>query len=123
MARMTRRDFLKLSGMAGGAVLLGTKQEETVAGMKSRVALIKTSDRKAGVRASIKALGINPVKGKAVLIKPNFNTADITPGSTHNDTLTALVEEIWAMGARTISLGERSYPPTRESWIKRGFCL
>lgn len=120
MAPMNRRDFLKLSGMAGGAVLLGIKREETMAGTKSRVALIKTSDRKAGVRASIKALRINPVKGKAVLIKPNFNTADLTPGSTHNDTLTALVEEIWAMGARTISLGERSYPPTREVMDQKG---
>jgi uncharacterized protein (DUF362 family) len=57
---------------------------------------------------------MNPVKGKDVLIKPNFNTADPTPGSTHNDTLAALVEEVWAMGAKSISLGERSYPPTRE---------
>ena len=46
------------------------------------------------------------------MIKPNFNTADATPGSTHNDTLVALVETIWAMGAKSISLGERSYPPT-----------
>lgn len=120
MARMNRRDFLKLSGMAGGVVLLGIKKEETMAETKSRVVLIKTSDRKAGVQASIKALGINPVKGKAVLIKPNFNTADITPGSTHNDTLVALVEEIWAMGAKTISLGERSYPLTREVMDQKG---
>jgi uncharacterized protein (DUF362 family) len=118
--RMNRRDFLKLTGMAGGAVLLGITKEETMAETKSRVALIKTSDRKAGVRASIKALGINPAKGKAVLIKPNFNTADITPGSTHNDTLAALVEELWAMGAKTISLGERSYPPTREVMDQKG---
>lgn len=120
MARMNRRDFLKLSGMAGGAILLGIEKEETMAETKSRVALIKTSDRKAGVQLSIKALRINPVKGKAVLIKPNFNTADITPGSTHNDTLVALVEEIWAMGAKTISLGERSYPPTLEVMDQKG---
>ena len=120
MAHMNRRDFLKLTGMAGGAVLLGITKEETMAETKSRVALIKTSDRKAGVRASIKTLGINPAKGKAVLIKPNFNTADITPGSTHNDTLVALVEELWAMGAKTISLGERSYPPTREVMDQKG---
>ncbi len=114
MARMNRRDFLKFSGMTGGALLLGIKKEEIMAETKSRVALIKTNDRKAGVRASLKTLGANPVKGKKVLIKPNFNTADITPGSTHNDTLEALAEEIWAMGAKFISLGERSYPPTRE---------
>lgn len=86
----------------------------------SRVALVKTDDRKNGVRTSLKALNINPVKGKDVLIKPNFNTADITPGSTHNDTLVALVEEVWGMGAKSISLGERSYPPTREVMEKKG---
>jgi len=86
----------------------------------SRVALVKTDNRKNGVRTSLKALNINPVKGKDVLIKPNFNTADITPGSTHNDTLVALVEEVWGMGAKSISLGERSYPPTREVMEKKG---
>ena len=86
----------------------------------SRVAFVKTEDRKYGVEASLNALKINPVKGKDVLIKPNFNTADITPGSTHNDTLAALVEKLWAMGAKSISLGERSYPPTVEVMEKKG---
>lgn len=80
----------------------------------SRVALVKTEDRQTGVKDSIKALKMNPMKGKRVLLKPNFNTADVTPGSTHNDTLAALIEEIWKLGAKSISLGERSYPPTRE---------
>src|SRR4030067_2440095 len=86
----------------------------------SRVALMKTGSRKQGVKKSIKALKINPVKGKNVLIKPNFNTADATPGSTHNDTLVALVEEIWKMGAKSVSLGERSYPLTREVMEQKG---
>ena len=86
----------------------------------SRVVLVKTDDRKNGVKTSLKALNINPVKGKNVLIKPNFNTADIPPGSTHNDTLAALIEEIWGMGAKSIRLGERSYPPTQEVMEKKG---
>lgn len=87
---------------------------------KSRVAYVKTSDRKEGVRTSLRALGLNPAKGKHVLIKPNFNTADLTPGSTHNDTLAALVDELWAMGARTIRLGERSFPPTQKVMEEKG---
>lgn len=87
---------------------------------QSRVMLVSTEDRRAGVSESIKALGINPVKNKEVLIKPNFNTADPTPGSTHNDTLVALVKEIWGMGARSIRLGERSYPPTRGVMAQKG---
>jgi len=86
----------------------------------SRVGLVQTEDRKHGVAASIKALGLNPAKGKDVLIKPNFNTADAAPGSSHNDTLVGLVDELWAMGARTISLGERSYEPTRGVMEQKG---
>ena len=91
-----------------------------MANSKSRVALMGTDNRKTGVVSSIKALNINPVKNKNVLIKPNFNTADKVPGSTDNDTLVALVEEIWDMGAKTVSLGERSFPPTREVMEQKG---
>jgi uncharacterized protein (DUF362 family) len=91
-----------------------------MANTKTKVSLAGTEDRNKGVVASINALGINPVKNKNVLIKPNFNTADTTPGSTHNDTLVAFVEKIWKMGAKTISLGERSYPLTREVMEKKG---
>lgn len=87
---------------------------------KSRVALAKTEDRKEGVSASLKTLNVNPAKGKHVLIKPNFNTADPTPGSTHNDTLAALAEELWAMGAKSISVGERSWPRTRKVMELKG---
>ena len=86
----------------------------------TKVALAKTENRKQGVSTSIQRLGINPVKGKEVLIKPNFNTADPVPGSTDNETLVALVETLWAMGAKTISLGERSYPPTRDVMEQKG---
>jgi len=88
--------------------------------MLTQVSLMNTRDRKKGVASSINALGINPAKNKDVLIKPNFNTADTTPGSTHNDTLVALVWEIWNMGAKSVSLGERSYPPTREVMAAKG---
>jgi len=87
----------------------------------SRVAFARTEDRKKAVRASLQGMAaVNPVRGKEVLIKPNFNTADPAPGSTHNHTLVALVEELWAMGARTISLGERSYEPTRNVMEQKG---
>jgi uncharacterized protein (DUF362 family) len=91
-----------------------------MASSKSRVAFVGTEDRKSGVSLSIKTLGINPVKNKDVLIKPNFNTADLTPGSTHNDTLVALVEAVWQMGAKSIRLGERSYPRTRSVMEQKG---
>ena len=119
-SELNRRKFLKYSAVAGGVLAMGMGGGELMASNTSRVALVKTEDRKYGVEASLNALKINPVKGKDVLIKPNFNTADITPGSTHNDTLAALVEKLWAMGAKSISLGERSYPPTVEVMEKKG---
>jgi uncharacterized protein (DUF362 family) len=120
MKKVSRRGFLKYTGVAGGVLFLGRNGGIAMPSTRSRVALVKTDNRKNGVRTSLKVLHMNPAKGKDVLIKPNFNTADIPPGSTHNDTLVALVEEIWAMGAKSISLGERSYPLTREVMEKKG---
>jgi len=120
MKRIRRRDFLKYTGAVGGTLFLGRDGGIAMSSTTTHVALVKTDNRKNGVKTSLKTLNINPVKGKNVLIKPNFNTADIPPGSTDNDTLVALVEEIWKMGARSISLGERSYPLTREVMEKKG---
>ena len=120
MKDISRRDFLKYSGVLGGGLLLNKDREIVWANTGSPVAMVKTEERSHGVRASLATLGINPVKGKDVLIKPNFNTADPTPGSTHNDTLTALAEVLWEMGAKSISLGERSLRPNREVMEQKG---
>lgn len=76
----------------------------------SKVSLVHTSDRADGVRRAIALLDVNPVNGKAVALKPNFNSADRTPGSTHIDTLRALVQQLKDMGATGITLAERSGP-------------
>jgi len=110
--KFCRRDFLKFSGIIG-AHFLGMNGGIAMANRLSRVVLLKTENRKEGVKKSLAALKANPCKGKNVMIKPNFNTADLTPGSTHNDTLVGLVEKVWEMGAGSVSLGERSFPPTR----------
>ena len=118
---ITRREFFKYSGVVGGTIFFGIQGGLAMGNSNSsKVAIVNTEDRKSGVASSIRALGINPVKNKKVLIKPNFNTSDHTPGSTHNDTLVSLVEEIWKMGAKTVSLGERSYPLTREVMEQKG---
>ena len=112
---LTRRDFLKASGAAAGTAILWEYGEKNVmAQEKFPVSLASGPDRGEGVKKSVQALGVNPVKGRDVLIKPNLNTADPAPGSTHNDVLAALIKEIWALGAKTITVGERSFPPTAE---------
>lgn len=117
---ITRRKFVKCSCMAAGALLFGFEGGVAMGKDKSRVTLFETEDRKTGVASSMRSFGPDSVKNKDVLIKPNFNTADRYPGSTHNDTLIGIVEEVWSMGARSVAVGERSYPPTKEVMEKMG---
>ena len=74
----------------------------------ARVAFVNTTDRSAGVRKAIDLLGINPLEGKSVFLKANYNSADPPPASTHPDVLRALVGKLKEMGAGQITLGERS---------------
>ncbi len=109
---MVRRDFLLMAaaGMASWRrVFRGQGTRETAG--RSPVVLVKTKDRKKGVRTAMDLLSFSPPKGKAVLIKPNFNSADPSPGSTHNDILVQLIEELRSRGASAIAVGERSGPP------------
>lgn len=86
----------------------------------SQVVLASSSDRSKGLKSALEALRFEPVQGREVLIKPNFNTADPCPGSTDNETLITLIDSLWELGAGSISLGERSYPPTREVIDRKG---
>jgi len=81
---------------------------EPVENGTTRLAFVKTNDRAEGVRKAIELLGINPVAGKSVFLKANFNSSDPTPGSTHPEVLTALVTALKEMGATKITLGDRS---------------
>jgi uncharacterized protein (DUF362 family) len=74
----------------------------------AQVAFVKTQDRAAGVNKALDLLEINSMKGKELFLKPNFNSADAPPGSTHNDTLSGLVRRLQAMGADRITVGDRS---------------
>lgn len=95
------------------------KRPEKRGDTKSVLSLVKTADRSYGVPESIRLLGINTVKGEDVLLKPNFNTADPYPGSTHNETLTALITHLTEMGAKGITIAERSGPPETASVLRQ----
>ncbi len=86
------------------------------------VSLVRTSDRLKGVPRAIALLKSNPVQAKAVILKPNFNTADLPPGSTHIDTLRALVLTLKQMGTKSITLAERCGPfqPTEQVIKEKG---
>ncbi|GAG99011.1 unnamed protein product, partial [marine sediment metagenome] len=66
-------------------------------------------------------LGINLVKGKNVVLKPNFNTADPPPASTSMTTLKQMIIKIKEMGAKSITVAERCGPAnTEEAFKKKG---
>jgi uncharacterized protein (DUF362 family) len=120
---MSRRDFLRTS--AAGAMVL------PVAGLghfsapwqstRSRVAVVRSSDRRHGVSEALRLLDLAGVSGRRVVLKPNFNTADAAPASTHNDTLSQLVTELHERGARSVTLGESAGPPdTRQVMEQKG---
>ena len=75
------------------------------------MALVKSRDRAAAIGRAVDLLGTGTLRGKAVLLKPNLNTADPFPASTHNDTLNHLIRCLQSRGARSVTVGERSGPP------------
>lgn len=74
----------------------------------ARVAFVRTADRAEGVRRALALYGDLGWAGKSVLLKPNFNSADPAPGSTHPDVLRALVEGLRARGAGSLTVADRS---------------
>lgn len=113
----SRREFIKGSVLSVACASTGNlgpwvKKYE---GKMSKVAVLKIKDRKQGIRDVLSLLDYPSMKGMRVLVKPNFNTADPTPGSTHNDTLRQLLKEIHANGVSDVTVGDRSGPtPTQE---------
>jgi uncharacterized protein (DUF362 family) len=117
-----RRDFLK--GAAAGLAFLPYADLGGLGSRlfpaKTKVALIRTSDRKDGVRRAMALLNPQGIGGMAVNVKPNFNTADDAPAGTHNDTLVQIVTELMERGARDVVVGESSFPPTKEVMEAKG---
>jgi uncharacterized protein (DUF362 family) len=73
-----------------------------------RVAFVKTDDRAFGVQRALDILGIQGTQGRRVFVKPNYNTADPAPASTHPDVLRSLVGWLRGAGAESITIGDRS---------------
>jgi len=85
----------------------------------TKVAVISTNDRIYGVNKSLELLGINPVKGKNVVFKPNFNTADPPPASSSMETVKELVLKLNEMGAESITIAERAGPAKTSEVFKK----
>jgi uncharacterized protein (DUF362 family) len=128
--KLTRRQFLKEVSLA--MTLLGTtvskaalvqtkpKTQKIESSKNAKISLVKTTDRREGISKAISLLDLgNQYTGKKILIKPNFNTADPFPASTHNDTLIQIIDELRKLGASQVTIGERSGPPPTESVMQK----
>jgi len=75
---------------------------------RAYIAFVKTDIRANGVRQALDLLSVPSMKGKSMFLKPNFNSADPAPGSTHPDVLRTIVQELQILGAGSITVGDRS---------------
>jgi uncharacterized protein (DUF362 family) len=117
---MRRRDFLKQSAAGAAISILGrTGLSANAAEASAKVALVRTEDRAKGIAAALKLISFPSPNGKKVLIKPNFNTADPTPGSTHNDVLRQLVLEMKSRGASRLTVGDSCGPGNTKAVIEQ----
>jgi len=118
---MDRRRFLRTVAVVGGGAAVARalaadrdapeRRPSAARGKKSetaRVALVRAADRAEGVRRAIELLELPAPKGKSLFLKPNCNSADAFPGSTHAETLAALVRSLLAAGAGRLTVGDRS---------------
>ncbi|MFO1414563.1 MAG: DUF362 domain-containing protein [Burkholderiales bacterium] len=74
----------------------------------TRVAVVATRDRAAGTARAIDLLDLPRFAGRDLFVKPNFNSADPPPGSTHEATLVALLAKLKALDAGPLAIGDRS---------------
>lgn len=108
---MNRREFLKNASILGSTLVAPSvlrSLEYGPPGITARVAFVKTTDRVAGLARAIDLLETAKFGGKDLFLKPNFNSADPTPGSTSTDTLAALLKKLKVMGAGPLTIGDRS---------------
>jgi uncharacterized protein (DUF362 family) len=105
---MQRRDLLKAGLTTGGALALGRWPAGAGEAPRARVVVVAAEDRRDGVKRALDLLGASGVERKHTVVKPNFNSADPFPGSTHPDTLAALVEWLGGRGASRVTVADRS---------------
>jgi len=110
-----------VGGLFGGLITAGRKTLSAKPKGEAEVFLVKTWDRRVGVRLLLRQFNMEGYSGKRVALKANFNSADPFPASTHIDTLREIVRVLKEAGAADLSLAERSgMGNTREVLEKMG---
>jgi uncharacterized protein (DUF362 family) len=76
----------------------------------SKVFVVKADDREAGLEALLEMTDLSFAEGRDVTLKPNFNSSQPFPGSTHDDTIRGVSVGLKAAGCGSIALSESSGP-------------
>ncbi|MHA1991999.1 MAG: DUF362 domain-containing protein [Candidatus Hodarchaeales archaeon] len=84
----------------------------------TNIAVVRTDNRIYGVNKVLELLDITPAKNKNVIFKPNFNTADPPPASSSMETIKQFIIKIKEMGAKSITVAERSGPANTSDTFK-----
>jgi len=114
--KISRRGFL-VAGISGAlaSTLAGYAIYRMGAGVHpeqppemSEVLMISPSDRIDSIKKLLARFDMSGFRGARVALKANYNSADPFPGSTHIETLRAIVQDLKAAGAARLVLGERS---------------
>ena len=122
---ISRREFGKRVAWAsmGVAVCRARAQTKVETGKASPVlvALVKTTERAAGLKTALELLGAASFEGQDVYLKGSFNSADPFPATTHLETLRHVSLYLKRGRCGRIILVERSgMGPTREIWEELG---
>lgn len=127
--KLNRREFIKHLTLGSLTLMYGCSKDSPETYQynpdptplpTTKVALCKTQDRNEGVKTVMELLEFPSMQDKHVVVKPNFNTADPPPASTHNDTLRQLITEIKNRGASDVTLAERSYQSFNQVISQKG---
>ncbi len=130
---LSRRDFLKLLPPLFFCLFTGclfrkeniepnvtqTIKPNLTETAKSKVYVIKTTEREKSVKELLKHFDLKRLAGKKVALKANYNSADPFPATTHLDTLSAVIDVIKENGAASVAMAERSGMGVTESVLDK----
>ena len=106
-ARGSDSNVLPTATPTAAAAVTPEVAADTAAG-RARVALVKTGSRTEGVRQALALFGVPDTGGKHIFLKPNFNSADPAPGSTHPDVLRTVIVALQEKKPSRLVVGDRS---------------
>lgn len=75
---------------------------------KVRVYIVSTTDRNSGLVELLGMADLSFASGRNVVIKPNFNSANPYPATTHNDTISGVASALKNAGAGHLTFAESS---------------